>query len=420
MKKILSLFLVSFLSITPTIFATTQIIFSGSADDLNATTTEYNPLHGAAAAWNGTSSRNLQRVASSGSFKNLRVVLTAAPGTGKSHTFTVMEITGGATALACTVSEAATTCQDSDTITVTAGEEYNLRSTHSGTPDVSDAWWSVEFDSTTANESMFMGNSAAGFFTTGYNTLHGAHTVDGTRTDTETVLTTAGTIKNLNCSLDSDPGVGNTDTCTVMENGSDTALTCTIIGGATSNCTDVVNSFTSVAGDKIVLKVVHSAGSASDEIESSVTFLSDTAGDFNVSFSSDDDPANAATEYNYFSTGTAGWTATETTKLNLGQEGSATDVTLKALYVDLETAPGAGNSYALTVYQDSSPTALSCTVSGTDTTCSDTATIAVANDDLFSIEEVPTSTPTASNIRYGVLVSSATIGGAARRIIIVQ
>jgi len=61
--------------------------------------------------------------------------------------------------------------------------------------------------------------------------------VSGTESTVEIALPTAGTLTNLQVSLDTAPGISSSWTFTVDKNGSATALTCAIAGVATS-CSD--------------------------------------------------------------------------------------------------------------------------------------------------------------------------------------
>lgn len=77
------------------------------------------------------------------------------------------------------------------------------------------------------------------------------------------VVTRATTSANLYCYIGTAPGGSDTVAVTVRENASDQALTCTITGAGTT-CSDASNSFTSVAGDRLSIKAVSSAGSAAN------------------------------------------------------------------------------------------------------------------------------------------------------------
>lgn len=72
----------------------------------------------------------------------------------------------------------------------------------------------------------------------------------------------AGLIKTLVLSSDGAPGGGQSLQATLYKNGSPTALTCTITGGASTFATDGSNSVAFTATDQLVLELINSAGSA--------------------------------------------------------------------------------------------------------------------------------------------------------------
>ena len=79
--------------------------------------------------------------------------------------------------------------------------------------------------------------------------------------------------------------------------------------------------------------------------------------------------------------------------------------TVRDLRINLEFAPGAGNSVSFTLRKDtgSGPvaTGLTCTVSNTSTSCSDTSnSVTVAAGDKLDIEASPSGTPTAGQVHY--------------------
>lgn len=85
-------------------------------------------------------------------------------------------------------------------------------------------------------------------------------------TTTEPVLlvaTRAGTVRNLHCDLGTAPGGADTVVVTLRKGASDQATTCTITGAGTT-CNDTSNTFAVAAGNRVSLKGVSSAGTASD------------------------------------------------------------------------------------------------------------------------------------------------------------
>jgi hypothetical protein len=68
--------------------------------------------------------------------------------------------------------------------------------------------------------------------------------------------------------------------------------------------------------------------------------------------------------------------------------------TLQNFYVFVQTAPGAGASWTLTVRKTGAATAVTCTIAGTAQTCSDTThTAAFAAGDLISVGIASSGSP---------------------------
>lgn len=82
-------------------------------------------------------------------------------------------------------------------------------------------------------------------------------------------------------------------------------------------------------------------------------------------------------------------------------------IAVENMYCFVHTAPGLGNSWLLTLRKNAGDTALTCTISGTDTFCQDTThLVAVAVGDLLSYSSVPTGPPTAAPLHCSVSVRS--------------
>src|SRR5438093_7901021 len=67
--------------------------------------------------------------------------------------------------------------------------------------------------------------------------------------------------------------------------------------------------------------------------------------------------------------------------------------TLSNLYVTLTTAPGAGQSWVLTVDVNGTATALTCTITNTNTTCSDASLVSVTAGDTVDLDVSPVGSP---------------------------
>ncbi|MDX6481331.1 MAG: hypothetical protein QOG85_1841 [Gaiellaceae bacterium] len=70
------------------------------------------------------------------------------------------------------------------------------------------------------------------------------------------------------------------------------------------------------------------------------------------------------------------------------------------LQVRITTAPGGGSSWTLTVDKDGSATALTCSINGAATTCSDASLFAVAVGDLIDLHVTPIGSPRIARISW--------------------
>jgi hypothetical protein len=80
--------------------------------------------------------------------------------------------------------------------------------------------------------------------------------------------------------------------------------------------------------------------------------------------------------------------------------------TLSGLTAIVGTAPGTGNSVTVTVRDNYASTALTCTISGSATSCVDnTHTVSVAANDLLDVMDVPSASAAASKIKSSVVIT---------------
>lgn len=69
--------------------------------------------------------------------------------------------------------------------------------------------------------------------------------------------------------------------------------------------------------------------------------------------------------------------------------------------MQLNGTPGSSDSYAFTVRRNGADTAVTCTVSGSASSCVDTSnSVAFAADDTISIKVTPTGTPSARRMGW--------------------
>jgi len=220
------------------------------------------------------------------------------------------------------------------------------------------------------------------------------------------VVSTAGKIKNLYVELDAAPGTGDdTYTFTLMYDGSPSALTCAIVGTATS-ASDTTHEIDVVAGKLICLRVVSSGSPANTpNAQWSMMFSGTTP---NESLILGVAAGGTGTRYYPITLGSSSnYAASE---VNIRQI-IPTAGTIKNLYADSNAWGGTG-TYTVTVNYDSAPTALTCSVADTSLTGNDTAhSFAVAAGHTVSLTIAITSgSPTSATINFGMTFVADTDG----------
>ncbi len=393
-----------------------QILFGGTYDQLSSSATEYNNVSGGY-EWNATATYRQQAISCPGTIDRLFVELSADPGTAPdAYTFTLMK-NGDATALTCSIVANDTAGSDTaHSVAVAAGDLVVLRCEPVSGPDASPrAQWAMRFTSTNTKESLILGNSYTDNGGTAYAPLAcgaGGSSYSATESDAQQVCAAAGTIKNLYVALSIDPGT-NPDayTFTLRVNGVDTTLTCTIVADNTTG-NDTAHSVSVSPGDLLSMSMVPvSTPSARPYVQFGLCFAPTTDGQSLILGGAVDSLSASTTEYIRpcaIGEGQGEWSTTEENEQQLGLA-----CTIKNLYIKLTDSPGAGNSYAFTLRNNAGATALTATVSGTDTTANDTAHEAtIADGDNLSLQSVPDDTPTVRSARWGMVCYIAPAGWA--------
>lgn len=224
----------------------------------------------------------------------------------------------------------------------------------------------------------------------------------GTESSRQSVVPHAMTLDRLFIYITA-PGVGKSRAFTVMKNGVATSLSVTVSGTNTSG-SDTSNSVSLAAGDTISMKSVPSGTPAST---TSHWFIRQAATGLAGVLGSDNNTDTGATDYHV----AQGYSVGDATRTNVEAPVPASG-TLKNLYVKLSAAPGAGTSYAITLWKNGSATTLTTTISGgTDTAGNDTThNVTVAAGDLIAIEVVPSGTPSAVGMTWGMSFAPDTSG----------
>jgi hypothetical protein len=332
--------------------------------------------HGLASGW-----VNEFLIPSPGKFRKLYVKVAVAPGVGASWEFTLMK---GATAtdLKVTISgDSQTYAQDitnefaiSPAEIAAGANGISIRVVPTNSPVACTATWGFEFEGDNSAESVHGSGNFGNLSTTAqqFLLLNGASAFDAANEfRAQFVAPCAGTLKNLCVRLSAAPGVDKSRTFTVRKQtppgaSADTAVTVTISGTNTYG-TSGAASVAVAAGDLICISSTMNPTDgtvAGAQIKTGLTFVADTDGEFMVLMSNrNQSPSRTDLNYCLLHGANTLWTATVT---NVSQV-AALNFRVKALYIDIVTAPGAGKSYSFSLNKDGS------NVAATNTLVQDTA-----------------------------------------------
>ena len=351
-------------------------------------------------------------VAAPGTFRNLVVALTTAPGSGKSYTLTIQRNDGGGwvdTGLTVTIADAATSASVTGVDEAfAAGDRIRMKQTSVGTPTDSGFWrGSLEFESDETGVSIYGGN--LGWQTGGGTTRYeGVFRIAGqdaaaSSTGVRNVAAAAGTITALYAFTDA-ATIGATYGVTLYINKNGTRQDGT--GGTVDTALNLLNKASGVysttfslsvaAGDVLYLESVAGAdGGWFIFRDVGVKFVATTDGQSQMAaqFASCD---NSRTNTDYWPVpchlSTTNGGATES-NLHISCVPGPTGFALRDPQFLLNVAPGSGDSATYTLRKNGADTGLIVTVSGTATTGSTTGSVSFVDGDTFSMQRIGSGTP---------------------------
>ena len=233
-------------------------ILAGTNSGITPTVTNFISAQAGRGAWQTSDALANQIMPIGGVFKNLRIRLSGAPGTGKSVVITLYK-NGVASALSVLASDAATTGVDlSDQVSVVAGDTISIAAIPTNTPAAVTVRWSMEFAPTNNGESFIAFSSInleSQASTPLFEQLIGmGFSSWGSTESARQMVAPATTFKNLYVLLGTAPGGATSRSVTLRDNSADTALTTTVSGASTTN--NVTSSVTTSAGDLLSLKMI--------------------------------------------------------------------------------------------------------------------------------------------------------------------
>ena len=222
---------------------------------------------------------------------------------------------------------------------------------------------------------------------------------DATITNSSVLVPEAGVLSGLRIVIDGAAGAGKSYTFTMYVNGIASTLTCAISGASATSDQDVSHNVTVAAGDLIALECVPASTPTARAMRFAYEFTPTAAttavlmGGASVTT-----PNASATRYNQLGGCETGWDATVTNRAPVWN----IDATIKTLYVQLATAPGAGKSRAFAIMKNGSAEASSViTIAEAATTASVTGlAIDLAPGDNLALRSVPSGTPDATAVIY--------------------
>lgn len=387
-----------------------QAFFAGNNAALGTSAaTTYNGIVGRGdGGWTANPVRTAMVCAAAGKFKNLRVILTAAPGAGDTRTFS-LAIGASPVASALTVAFGAADTDLTDStheVTVAAGDVLTFQHVSTGTPNAASAQWSMEFVPDSATDCIYGGSqaqanpsAAAQNFT---SLLAGAGgTWSATEVNHSCLIPCAATITSFYLLFETTVVAGSW-LCQIYKNGAaETSSNITVTTGTTGSVTGL--SIAVVAGDLLSLSFTPTSTPTTGRIATGIGMTAGTSGESIVCGGTTDSPSNAATQFQATWNGqrTDSWSATEAQWQALC---GVTGFDLRDMRVTFATAPGVGNSFTYELNVDGSASALSILIADAATSGTDASTVSVVAGNLLSMASTPVSSPTVPGLNKWAMV----------------
>lgn len=377
-------------------------ILGGTYDATTAGATEYNGIMGGK-DWNVTEANVYHVMPTAGVIKYLNIRLQNAPTAGQQIAFTIMK-NGVPQTLTCTVSGTNTVASDDvNTVSYVAGDRISIKYVASAAATVTRVSWSTFFIPTTAEETIFTGNSLLSNAFTTYLPVQGSWDANATESYVSCVAPCAGTISDFYVNFSVAPGAGNY-VLTLRKNGVDTTVVCTVTNPATS-ASDTTHSFTVAAGDYITIKSVDTGAAANPNCGFGFKFIPSVANTSVIMIAGESIGGDV-----YHSLGTADinggvsqWRVAEAQAYST-QENICS---ISNMYVRLTTAPGGVTSWDFKLRDNAVSTALVVNITGAATSGSDTThTATIASLDLLDIMADATGIPAGTYAMVSLVITT--------------
>jgi hypothetical protein len=248
---------------TPTVVGQSLVMSSTGGFNIGNVDTNYLALNdGSVTSTTESNTSNIMPTA--GTISDMYLLLSAAPGAGKTRVFTLYK-NGAPTTITATISGAAATTGNDIThsVAVVAGDTVSLESDPNGTPSSSQLRFGFKFTATQTNESLVLGSGYIGGTTVPTAVGTYAALIPNEQLSSGAIAAEA-TYQSLgNASLlgkmyvwtSNTAGAGNDWAFTVNVNGVNSSLTCSI-ADANNSANDTAHSATVADGDLISLQII--------------------------------------------------------------------------------------------------------------------------------------------------------------------
>lgn len=357
---------------------------------------------------NQTSENNAENVLPAKAlFSNFKLILATAPGAGSTRTHT-FRYNSAASALSFTIANPATSGSDTtDTVIAYPDNITNktiaIASMANIAPAASLAKWRLLqtapnqhfYASTNANTSTtaarYMGIQDSGAGTTSANVAQ--------------IFPDTGTLISFTACLSGSSGAGSYNLELFKGTyGSETStgISFTLTGTSPQLFSPNETSVSVAPNDSLYWAITPSATAPTAAIVTvSMEYASSTAGNYVLlGGSGTTNLSNLATTFNNWY-GNAAWNATEANVKAL-----AYGTTLKSLYARVTSDTGAAKTRTCTFRIGGANSAATVTFNNTGTTKNWTGTVAIATDEEINLASIPTGTPTASKMIYGLCLNT--------------
>lgn len=390
MRKLLLLFLIFFAS-PLTAFASTQVIIGGAPLGNGGFALD---AHGYNGSVRGSAFANNATIWSTpGVISNLIATTTYALTGTQTFTFNITK-NGTDQSFSCVVNSSGKCADTTHSTTVAAGDEIEIHATAANAPAGTNiGFWSFDFVPTTDNQSVVPFNNdqnAPSATVTNYNNI-GYYRISWGTTEASSsggnpplYWPDAGTFSKFYYDNSGTlAGAGKSFALTFRKNQTSGTLTATVdnTGSPTAGKTnDTTHSDSVTVGDLLDIQSIPSGTPSVQTFGAGYQFVPTTSGDF-VFSGGNWNSVSAATFLTF--TGTTGST-TES-----GAQFISRPMTVKSFVVMCAAAPGAAKTSVFTLRQNGANSSLSCTLSGaSQTQCTATGSVVVANNDLLSYGRV--------------------------------